>query len=142
MLDALLPRHAEQDSRLPNAPQDHLFTEDDQVVQHHAADDGHDHPDVELADVCDDFTAKISFRRAVRVHLETDELFVGAGMALATSLRQVDMVDSRTGIARGQDVVHSVATGAIGHSARTYSRCHPVIAGQVGTDTSSGDAEL
>src|SRR5271157_6594618 len=142
MLDTLRHCHAEEDSRLPDAAQDRLLAEDDQVVQHHAADDRYDHPDIELADDGDDLAAEIGFRSAVRVHLEADELFVCAGMALAASFRQVGMIDGGMRVRRGQNVVHSVATGAIGHRARTYSRCHPVIAGQVGTDASSGDAEF
>src|SRR5208337_1336256 len=93
MLDALLPRHAEQNAWLPNAAQDHLLAEDNQIVQHHAADDRHDHPDVELADPGDDLAANISFRSAVLVHLTGDELLISARMALSAGLGQVGVID-------------------------------------------------
>ena len=92
-------RHAEQDARLPDAVQDQLLAEDDQVVQHHAADDRHDHPDIELADVSDDLAAEISFRGAVLVHLAGNELLIRAGMALSAGLRQVGVIDGGMRIA-------------------------------------------
>ena len=63
VLHALRARHAEQNARLSDAVQDQLLAEDDQVVQHHAADHANDHPDVKLADVADDLAAEVGLRQ-------------------------------------------------------------------------------
>ena len=111
----LPPRHAEQNAGLSYAVQDELLAEDDQVMQHHAADDADDHPDVELTDIADHLAAEVGFRQSVRMHLEADEFLVGPRMTLPAGLRQVGMIDGGARIAGGQNVMHPVTAGAIRH---------------------------
>ena len=85
------------------------------LCKHHAANHADDHPDIELADVANHFAAEVGFRQAIRMHLEADEFLVGAGMTLPAGLRQVGMIDGGARIAGGQNVMHTVTTGAIRH---------------------------
>src|ERR1039457_1742233 len=102
MLHPLSPRHAEQNAGLSDAVQDELLAEDDQVMQHHAADNADDHPDIELTDIANHLAAEVGFRQAVRMHLKADEFLVGARMTLSAGLRQVGMIDGGAGSPEGR----------------------------------------
>src|SRR5581483_7577795 len=101
------------------APHNGLAAPDDQVVQQHAADHHGNHAEVELANPAHREAAGVGGERCVHVYLADHKLFGDAGMALAAGLHQVCAIDGRARIAGGKDVVHPVATGAIGDDWRS-----------------------
>ncbi len=70
------------------------------------------------------------------------ELLSHALVALAAGGAEICMVDGRAGIARGQDVVDSVAARTVGGDHRTALRGQAVIAVHIGCDAIAGQAEL
>ena len=70
------------------------------------------------------------------------ELLRHALVALAAGGVEVGAIDGGAGIARGQNVVDAVATGAVGGDDRAAFRGQPVIAVEVAGDTVAGHAKL
>ena len=64
------------------------------------------------------------------------------GVALAAGIHEVSAVDGGPGIVRRQNVVHAVATGAIGYDLRAQFGRQAVVAGQVGGGTAARDSEF
>ena len=142
VLDSLRQVHAQHHPRMPDAVQDQFLAEHQDVVQHHPADYDDNHPDVELADKRNDFAAEVGLLYTIEVDFAGDELRVGSRMALPARLRQVGVVDRGTRVARREDVVHSVATGAIRDSRRADLGRHAVIACEVRRNTVPGNPKL
>ena len=124
------------------APGDHLRPPDDEVVQQHAADHGEDHAEIEAANPAHGLAADVGRERRIDVNLGGSEFFRDAGMALAAGARQIRVIDRRPRIAGGKNVVHAVATGAVGDDLRAPARRQPVIAGQIRGLAPSFDTEL
>ena len=147
VLHALVEAHAHDDSgatrevRVSIANVDQFALHDHRVMQKHAADGGEDHQQVEAADQGDGLAADIGGVR-VQMHLAGREISVGAGMALAAGLDEMRRVDGRVWIARRQDVVHPVTTGAVGRDLRSAGGGQPVIAGQIARLAAAYDSEL
>ena len=77
-------------------------------------------------------------RAVAQVNARQSELLRHALVALAARRAQVGVVDRRPRIAGGQDVVHAVATGAVGHHNGSALRSQPVIAVHVGGNLVAG----
>ena len=87
---------------------------------------------IKAADPAHGDAADVGGERRIDVDFTEREFFGDAGMALAAGPNQVGAVDGGTRIARGQNVVHAVATGAVGDDLRTEFGSQPVIAGKIG----------
>ena len=70
------------------------------------------------------------------------ELLCHSLVALAAGGIEVGVIDGRAGIARRQNVMHAVATGAVGRNHRAAFRGQSVIAIHVGGDAVARDAEF
>ena len=119
------------------SPQQRLAPPDDQVVQQHGADHGKNHAEIELADPAHGYAAGIGGEGRVHVDLAESEFFSHARMALAAGFHEIGVVDGGARVAGGQDVVHAVATRAIGHDLGAKLRRQAVIARQIGGGTAT-----
>ena len=81
-------------------------------------------------------------RAVAEVDPRQRELLGYSFVALAAGGAQVGVIDGGAGIARGQDVVHSVTTGAIGRNDGAALRGQSVIAIHIGRDAVAGQAEF
>ena len=124
-------RHAHHETVLQFAPRNHFRPPDDEVMQQHAADDREDHAQIEAADPAHRLAAHVGRKRRIHVDLCGREFFRDAGMTLAASPDQIGVVDGRPWIARRENAVRPVATGAIRHDLRASLRGQSVVAGQV-----------
>ena len=76
------------------------------------------------------------------MHRRARELLRHAFVALAAGGVQIGAIDRRPRIARRQNVVHAMATGAVGRHHRAALRGQPVIAVEVAGHAVAGHAEL
>ena len=126
MLQAEAQRHARNELMLGFPARHDLRSPDDEVMQQHAADDGEDHAEIKAANPADSFAADVGGKRGIHVDFGGGKFFRYAGMALAAGFRQILRVDRRLWIGRRQDIVHAMATGAIGHRLGAGFRGQPV----------------
>src|SRR5579871_4441107 len=111
-------------------------------MQQHAADDGEDHTEIELANPAHGLAADISGERRVDMNLGFDEFLIHARMTLSAGPGEVRRIDGRPRIARRKNVVHAMAAGAIGDDLRPQTRCQSVIAGKISGGTPAFNAEF
>ena len=144
VLPALIGRHARHHRVLHSAPRHCLAAPDDRVVQEHRSNHQQDQTNVNQAAPSAPRCEPISFgwNAILQVHAGQRELLRHALVALAAGGIQIGAIDRRARIARRQNVVHAVATGAVGRNHRTALRGQPVIAVHVARDAVSGHAEL
>ena len=88
--------------------------------------------------------AKLELRTAAGLEMDrrARELLRDAFVALAAGGVEIGAIDGGARIARRQNVVHAVATGAVGGDDRTALGGQAVIAVEVAGDAVAGDAEL
>ena len=125
------------------AARDGLAAPDDGVVQEHGADDEQDEGDVDPAHPADgDGIDVVGASAVLQMDRRARELLRDAFVALAAGGVEVGAIDGGAGIAGRQNVVHAVATGAVGGDDRAALRGQAVIAVEVAGDAVAGDAEL
>src|SRR4029077_20632971 len=142
VLPALLTCHSHDQAMFLLAARKRLVPPDYEVVEQHGANHSKNHAEIELADptYCD--AAHISRQGLIHMYPAKGEFFGHAGMAPSARVHKVSAVDGGAWIARGQDIVNSVATGAIGHDLGSQPRSQPMIARQVGAGSMPLDAEF
>ena len=119
MLPPLVQAHANHQAMFLLAPHQCLAPPDDEVVEQHRADHGEYHAEIQPADPAHGDAAAIGGKGRVHVHL-TERKFLGdSRMALSTGLHQVGAIDRGARVARGQNIVHAMTTGAIGDDLRS-----------------------
>ncbi len=110
----------------PEAQADQLADPVAALVQQHQADGDRNHQQVEFAHPAQHGRLGLPLGN---VYLADGESRARTGMALAAGLRQVLRIDGGFRVGRGQDVVHAVATGAVGHGLRAGLGGQPVEGG-------------
>ena len=141
MLPALSAIHASHGARIGISTEDGFATPDDQVVQDHAADYAENHQHIKAANPANGLAADVGGERSIDVNLAEQEFIGNAGMALSAGLGQIRLGDRGSGIAGGKNIVHTVATGAVGDDLGSTLGSEAVIARKVSGGAISFDAE-
>ncbi len=120
-----------------------LLPPDDGVVQEHRANHEQNQGNVNPPHPAHRNRADVSRARAIlKMHRRARELLRHAFVALAACGIQVRAIDRRARIARRQNVVHAVATRAVGRHHRPAFRSQAVIAVKIARDAVAWNAEL
>src|SRR6266496_2661535 len=122
VLPALAGGHAGDGAGVSIAKEDGFAPPDDEIVQQHGAD--------------------IGGKRCVHVDFAQGKFLGDSGVALAAGVDQVVAGDGGTGIAGGQNVVDTVAAGAVGNDVGAALGGKSVVAGKVGAGAAALDAKL
>src|SRR5579872_4352569 len=143
MLPALVRRHAGHPGVLHGAAGDGLAAPDDRGVQERATDDEPGEEDVDDAHPLHRVGAEVfGVDSVLEMHAGEDEFLGYTFVALTAGDLEVGGVYGRARIARGEDVVNTMATGAICGDDRAALHGEAVVAVHVGGDTVSWNAEL
>ena len=116
MLPALIARQPEHRAMLRLASRDRLTPPDDRVVQEHAPNHQQDHRDVEARHKPHHNAPYARRLLGIQVDLAQGESLGHSLVTLSAGCNQIGAINSRTRIARRQNVVHPMATGAVGHN--------------------------
>ena len=127
MLPALVLGHPDHVWILQPVTRRGLASPDDGVMQEHCANDSKDQREIEPPHPADSNRADVFGYTDLHVHLGESELLRNSLVALAAGNIEIGAVDGGMRIARWQNVMHSVATGAVCHHDGAAFRSHPVI---------------
>ena len=134
MLPALVLGHPNHAWILHPVPRHGLAPPDDGVMQKHCANHRKNQRQIEPSHPANRNGADIFGLAAVHMHFVEGELLRDSPMALSAGSVEIGPIDRRARIARWQNVMHAVATGAVGYHHRSAFRGQPVITVQVGRD--------
>ena len=143
VLPALVYAHARHHGILHRAPRCRLAPPDDRVMQEHRADHDEDQNQIEPSHPAHGNRADVlGMDDHPQMHLGQRKLLRNSLVAFAAGRVEVGVIDGRARIARRQNVMHAVATGAVGRHHRAALGGQSVITVQVSRHAVSRHAEL
>ena len=142
VLPALVFGHPDHAWILHPVPGRGLAPPDDGVMQEHGADYRKNQHQIEPPYPANRNRSDILRLAAVHVNLVESELLSNSLMALSAGSVEIGAVDGGARIARRQDVMHAVATGAVGNHDRTALGGQPVITVKVSRNAVAFYSEL